>query len=329
MEQTTKHIQINAFGPAENLKLVQRKIDKIQPSEVLVKVEAAGVNFSDILRRKNTYFMPTPLPFIPGTEAVGTIISKGDKVEALHQGMRVLAILPAGGGYAEYTLASSQYCIPLPEHVDAKTASALFVQGSTAHLMISQLAGDIKGKTVLVHAASGGVGSLLVQLANMKGAKVIATASSESKLDSAKSLGADIGVNYTEINWPEKLIEKNQGEKVDLIFEMVGGEIYTKSFEVLKGGGKMIVYGAASGEKGYIHSEHFVDEGLQLLGFNLAYFIQHRMEDWQASLGAMIELVAGGKIKVLFPNVYALADAAQAHQDIEDRKTSGKVVLIP
>lgn len=331
MTKTMRQIQIAEYGSSKVLNLVNTGMPMPQAGELLIRVEAAGVNYSDVLRRKNTYFMPTPLPYVLGAEAVGEIVDMGDGLQSspFHIGSRVLAILPFGGGYAEYITADAHYCVPLPSQVDVKAATALFVQGSTAHLLLHRVAGNISGKTLLIHAAAGGVGSLLIQLAKLAGAKVIAASSSDEKLQFAQKMGADLTINYTKPDWTNRLIQENKGEKVDIILETVGGAIYTQSFACLRPGGTMIVYGSASGERGYIHSEHFVDEGHNLLSFNLAYFIQNKPDVWQASLGAMIELVAEGKIQVQTASTYALEDVAIAHQDLENRQTTGKVVLIP
>lgn len=323
-----KQVLLENYGAAQQLKLTEADIPQPSAGEVLIKVEAIGVNYSDILRRKNTYFMPTPLPYVLGAEVVGRIEEHGNEETHLEVGQRVLAILPSGGGYSEMVTANAQYCIPLPDHIDNSAATAIFVQGSTAHLILHQIAGDISAKTVLVHAGAGGVGSILIQLAKLAGAKVIATSSS-SKLEKAKSFGADAVVDYSKSGWPSKVIEANGGQKVDLILEMVGGNIYEESFHCLAQMGTMIVYGSASGKKGMVHSEHFVDESHRLLSFNLAHFIQYRMQDWQASLGAIIGLLAEGKLKIETAHSFALAEAAKAHQAIENRETTGKVVLIP
>ena len=326
-----KQVQLNAYGSADVLDVVEVETPQPDVGELLIKVEAAGVNFSDVLRRRNTYFMPTPLPYVLGAEAVGTIVAIGQGVDdqSIQNGQRVLAILPSGGGYSEYVAVAASYCVPLPVHVEPADATAIFVQGSTAHLILHQVAAHVEGQTVLVHAAGGGVGSLLVQLAKLAGAKVIATGSSDEKLAFARKLGADAAINYTEANWPAKVIEANDGEKVDLVLEMVGGEVYTQSFACLKPGGTMIVYGAASGQKGMIHSEHFVDENHNLLSFNLAHFVQHKTDLWQASLGAMIGLIAEGQINIQTGHTFVLNDVRRAHQQLEDRQTTGKVVLIP
>lgn len=328
MTKTMKQVQLNQYGSPDELKIVETKIPQPKAGEVVIKVEAIGVNYSDTLRRRNQYFQPTPLPYVLGSEAVGRIVSVGEGVtEPYVIGATVLAILPFGGGYAEYVSAISQYCVPLPPNIDAKTATAIFVQGSTAQLMISQVAKDLKDKTVLVNASAGGVGSLLVQLAKLNGAKVIAASSSDEKLNVAKANGADLTVNYSKENWTEKVKETNNGKGVDIAFEMVGGDIYNETVKSLAQGGHLIVYGCASGVQGQIHPEHFVDENISQSGFNLAFYITTKPQIWQEALGAVIELIALGKLKIKTPKTFALKDAAEAHRQIEARQTTGKVVL--
>jgi NADPH:quinone reductase len=330
MVQKMKQVQFNQYGSPDVLTLVETVIPQPKAGEVLIKVEAIGVNYSDILRRQNTYFMPTPLPHILGTEAVGQIIALGEGVaEPYAIGMTVLAILPSGGGYAEYVAAMAQFCVPLPPNIPANTATAIFVQGSTAQLMMSEVAQNLEGKTVLVNAAAGGVGSLLVQLAKMNGAKVIAASSSESKMAFTQSLGADATVNYAQPNWSEVVKAANNGKGVDIVFEMVGGDIYNESIKTLAQGGHLIVYGCASGVQGQIHPEHFVDENITQSGFNLAFFINNKMQIWQQALGTVIGLIVQGKLKIETSKTFALQDVREAHRQIEARSTTGKVVLNP
>ena len=189
------------------------------------------------------------------------------------------------------------------------------------------MAKDVQDKTILVHAASGGVGSLLVQLGKLAGAKVIATSSLDEKLKVAKEMGADVLVNYNNDEWANQLLKLNNNEQVDYVFDGVGGKIFDQSIKVLKPNGKAIVFGASIGELAIIHSGQLIDQNLNVQGFNLGYYIQNKMESWQESLGAMIELIATKKIKVKISNVYPLEKADQAHRDIENRKTTGKVVL--
>jgi NADPH:quinone reductase len=328
MTKTMKQVQLNQYGSPDELKLVETNIPQPKAGEVVIKVEAIGVNYSDTLRRRNQYFQPTPLPYILGSEAVGQIVSTGEGVtEPYVIGATVLAILPFGGGYSEYVSAIAQYCVPLPPNIDAKTATAIFVQGSTAQLMISQVAKDLKDKTVLINASAGGVGSLLVQLAKLNGAKVIAASSSDEKLKVAKTNGADITINYSKPNWNENIKAANNGQGVDIAFEMVGGDVYNETIKSLAQGGHLIVYGCASGVQGQVHPEFFVDENISQSGFNLAFYITNKMQVWQEALGTIIGLIAQGKLKIDTPKTFALKDAAEAHSQIEARQTTGKVVL--
>lgn len=330
MSNKMKQIQMSRFGAADVLTLVETDIPAPQAGEIIVKVEAIGVNYADILRRRNQYFQATNLPYVLGSEAVGRIVSVGEGVlEPYVEGVMVLAILPSGGGYAEYVAAKALYCVPLPPSIEPATATAIFVQGSTAQLLVSHLATDLNRKTVLINAAAGGVGSLLVQLAKMHGARVIGACGSEAKCAIAASLGADATVNYSKPNWHEAVKAANNGNGVDVVFEMVGGDVYNESIKSLAQGGQLIIYGAASGVQGQIHPEYFVDENITQSGFNLAYFIGHKMPLWQEALGTIIGLIAQHKLRIETTCQFALRDAAHAHRQIESRQTSGKVVLIP
>lgn len=325
-----KQVQINQYGSPDVLQLVESIIPQPNAGEVVIKTEAIGVNFSDTLRRRNQYFQPTPLPYILGSEAVGQIISVGEGVIAPYVlGATVLSILPFGGGYSEYVSALAHYCVPLPPTIDAKTATAIFVQGSTAQLMISHVAKDLKDKTVLINAAAGGVGSLLVQLAKLNGASVIAASSSDEKLAIAKANGADATINYSKPNWSERVKEANNGKGVDFAFEMVGGDVYNETVKSLTQGGHVIVYGCASGVQGTIHPEYFVDENISQSGFNLAFYITTKLPIWQEALGAIIGLIAEGKLKIQTPKTFELKNVVEAHRQMEARQTTGKVVLIP
>ncbi len=330
MTTTNHQITFERYGDPSVLQFRSGDLPTPGPGEVLLRVSAIGVNYSDVLRRRNTYFMPTPLPYVPGTEVVGTIEGTGPGIDApFAHGTRVLAILPRGGGYAEYVTASVQYCIPLPPQIDDATATAIFVQGSTAQLMVTQLAGDVSGKTVVINAAAGGVGSLLVQLCKLRGGRVIAAAGGPEKLRVASALGADATVDYRSPDWSQQVRAANRGRGADLIFEMVGGEVYNESLRALAPGGHLIVYGCASGEQGRVDPEHFVDENIRQSGFNLAHYLQHYNPLWQQALGEVIGLLAGGQLRVRTAMTFPLAEAAEAHRRLEARATTGKVVLIP
>jgi len=275
-----RKVVVQRFGDASELTLQTAELPQPGPGEVLIRVAAAGVNFSDILRRRNTYFMPTPLPFVPGAEAVGEIVAMGtqppspdthrdqqgqDMPPPLAPGMRVLAVLPAGGGYADYALAPAAYCVPLPPGLDSAQATALFVQGSTAQLLLQAVAAPaldgLAGKALLITAAAGGVGSLLVQLAQQAGARVMAAVGSAAKQDLLQELGIKNTFCYADANWTEQVLAANQGQPVDLFLDPVGGKVYEQCFAALKPGGIGVVYGSASATPGLMDSEHLVNQG--------------------------------------------------------------------
>lgn len=327
MTWKTKQVVFSRYGTPDVMELVDRDISQPGPGELLLRTEAIGVNYSDTMRRRNTYFQPTPLPFVPGGEVVGIIVAMGEGVGApFVTGSRVLAILPGGGGYAGMVTAIAQYCIPLPEELDPKTSTAIFIQGSTAQLMVSELAGEVRSKAVMVNAASGGVGSLLVQLLKAEGAMVVAACSSEEKLSIAQRNGADILINYNSPGWAEEVRDRVDGG-VDLVFEAVGGDIYNQSVRLLKDGGSMIIYGCASGVQGEVHPEYFVDRNLSLVAFNLAHFITTRAGAWMEAMQGFMGKLIQGSVRVSTIHSYPLEQAASVHQMIEDRKTTGKVVL--
>lgn len=326
-----KQITIHEYGDADVLKVAEVEQPRPGPGEVLIKVEAAGINFSDILRRQNRYVFPTPLPFVLGAEAAGTIIELGEGVDhpALVPGGKALAALANGGGYSEFVVAPAQFCVPLPPSMPADVATGIFVQGTTAHMMMHHVAHAIEGKSILVHAASGGVGSLLAQLGKLGGATVIGATSSAAKMEKALSLGADAVVNYTEESWAQQVIEANQGRPVDLIFDPVGGDIFDQSLDALAPLGQIIGYGDASGKFGSSGVGRFIDANFTLSGFNLGIQIEQNTAAWQASLGAVIGLVAQGQLTVSIDHRFQLTEVAAAHRAIEARQTTGKVVLIP
>ena len=327
-----KQIQMSAFGGPHVLQTSAVDRPEPGPGELLIQVTAAGVNYSDVMRRKNVYFMPTPLPYVPGAEVVGTVVARGAGIDhsgPFAPGQSVLAILPAGGGYAEYVTNPAQYCVPLPPRIDATQAVAAFVQGSTAHLLIHRIAPDLQNKTIVIHAAAGGLGSMLVQLAKREGARVIGTAGTEAKRAAARTFGADEVVDYTRPDWPSEVVRVNDHQKVDCVFEMVGGEIFTRSFECLKYFGAVITYGTAGGAKGVIDSESCINLSHNVLSFNLAHFINERGAEWQESLGAVKEMIARGDLRVPVHSPFALDQAAAAHDALENRRTTGKVVLVP
>lgn len=313
-------IRIHELGDADVLSLEEVEKPKLTAGSVLIKVEIAGVNYADTMLRKGNYLTRPLLPFTPGFEVAGRIEEVSEGVNGLRVGQRVMATIQ-GGGYAEYAVADAGRVTPVPEGLELDAATALLVQGLTALGLLKDLKA---GQTILVHAAAGGVGSLLVQLAKLKGARVIGTASTPEKLEIVKGLGADASVNYTETDWTEKVKAATQGgEGVDLLIEMVGGEVGAQNIECLAPGATMIVYGAASGQDFPISALSLLGKRLTVRGYTLYGETEATLAEFTRELMAHVK---EGRLKVLVQE-FPLAQAADAHRAIENRKTTGKVVL--
>jgi NADPH2:quinone reductase len=314
-----KAIRVHELGGAENLSVDE--IEKPVPNadEVLIKTAAAGINYADTMMRAGNYLTKPELPFTLGYEAAGTIESLGADVTNLKVGQRVLATTTSGG-YAEYATAKAVTTMPIPDELGFGEATALLVQGLTALGLLN----DAKaGETILIHAAAGGVGTLLVQLAKYKGLKVIGTASSEQKLQLVAELGADFAINYTESDWTDEVLKATDGKGVDWLIEMVGGDIIAKNLKVLAKNGTMWIYGSASGEDFKVSvlslmAKNHTIRGYWLMNESVKNRIQFTRE--------LLEHLAAGRLKIQVTE-FPLDKAKEAHEAIENRKTTGKVVL--
>lgn len=324
-----KQIIVNEFGAPEQLVLQDVPKPAAGDGQIVIKVEAAGVNFSDAMQRRNQYVFPVPLPYLPGFEVAGIVTEVGTNVENISLGDRVVAMLPDGGGYAEYAVTASYLAAVIPPSISPQESLALQVQGLTAFLMLKNRAKLQAGQTVLIHAAAGGVGTLLVQIAKEMGAsKIIATASTAEKLALAKSLGANVLINYTEDNWPKKVLEATTGSGVDLIIDSIGGEILRASVSCLAPFGKLINFGNPSGGSTAVEAFTLVNHNQSLLGFGLASYFS-KSDLMQEAYHYLFSQTAAGKLKVHIGQSFSLKDAAEAHHKLENRKTTGKIVLIP
>ncbi len=325
---TMKAITVEEFGEPDVLKYGEAERPEPGEGEVLVEVRAAGVNYADTMRRRNEYLKKQGLPFIPGSEVAGTVAEVGDGVEDVSVGDRIVN-LGDDGGYAEYAVASAASLIPVPEGLDFDEAAAIPLQGLTAYHLIKTTGRMGEGETIVVHAAAGGVGYLAVQMAKLMGAgKVIATASNNEKLNMAKDLGADVLIDYTEDDWPEKVKEATDGRGADIILEMVGGDFPQKNLSCLAPFGRMVVYGAASGEPGSVETFHMMRKQQTLTGFFLPWILGDP-NLLAPSLKEILGWLSKGDLKLNVGGRYSLSDAAQAHTDLEGRKTTGKIVLNP
>ena len=322
-----KAIQFTEYGGPEVLKTIEIDKPKPGPTEVLIEIHAIGVNYADTARREGQYVVPTKLPFIPGAEIAGVIVEAGEEVTNVNIGTRVVTLIESGG-YAEYAVVDSRnVTVMLKEDIDFKQAVSLPLQGLSAYHILKTMGCITNEDTVLVHAAAGGVGTLAVQLAKLFGArKVIATASTDEKLDLAKSLGADVCINYTNEGWHKEVLEATEGRGVDLALEMVGGDVFKDTLKCLAPFGKVVIYGVASGEQAVMHPSSLMAKNQSVIGFFLPQ-IMRRRELFMRSIRELFGYLEEGKLQLIIGETYPLEEAAKVHELMQSRKTSGKIIL--
>ena len=312
-------VQIREFGGPEVLEVVDLPVPQPAAHEVLVRVTAAGVNFADTHQRGNEYVAKQTLPMVPGAEVAGVREDTGE---------RVVAIV-GHGGYAEYAVAPAARCFPVPDGVDDATALALLMQGLTAWHLYRTAAKVERGEAVVVHSAAGGVGSLATQLGRALGAgRVIATATSEAKRDLALELGADVAVDGSPEGLTERLLEANLGGPVDVVFDMAGGAVFDASFDALGPFGRIVVCGIASREQNEVRTGKLLRTSRSVVGFWL-YHLLDRPAHVDGALGDLFARAERGELRVVVGGTYPLAEAARAHVDLVERRTTGKLILDP
>jgi len=319
-------IQITQNGGAEVL--IPREIPTPTPGpgEVLIKIEASGVNFVDVYFREGRY--PAKLPLILGQEAAGTVTALGPDVTGVKVGDRV-SWCHIPGTYAEFATAPVTRLVAIPEGISFQQAAAAMLQGMTAHYLAYSTYPIQKGDTVLVHAGAGGVGLLMIQMANQLGARVFTTISTEEKAALARAAGADETILYTSEDFAAKVKELTQGAGLPVVFDSVGKTTFDASLTCLRRRGMMVLFGGASGAVPPFDLVKLSTMGsLYVTRPSLKDYIATREElEWRA--GDVLKWVAEGKLKLRIEHTYPLREAAQAHRDLEGRKTTGKVLLIP
>jgi NADPH2:quinone reductase len=321
-----KAIQVKQTGGPEVLQLVDLPVPQPKPNEAIVKINACGVNFIDVYFREGRY--PAPLPFIDGQEAAGIVSAIGSDVKGITVGERV-AYTGQLGGYAEYGAIAADRLVKIPEGVSDRQAAAAMLQGMTAHYLSHDTYPLKKGETALVHAAAGGVGLLLVQMAHNIGARVIATVSTEEKARLAREAGADDVILYTQTDFETETKRLTGGKGLDVIYDSVGKTTFEKGLNLLRPRGMMVLYGGSSGPVPPFDPIILTQKGsLFLTRPSLGNYIASAAE-LQQRAGAVFAMIAAGKLKLRIEHVYPLAQAQQAHRDLEGRKTTGKLVLIP
>ncbi|HDR9485903.1 TPA: NADPH:quinone oxidoreductase family protein [Burkholderia aenigmatica] len=324
-----KAVRFHKTGGPETLVYEDVPDPSLADDEVLIRVEAAGVNFADVMRRRgDDYPEPSPTPFTLGAEVAGTIAAVGKAVTSLPVGTPVMAA-PGAGGYAQYARVPAGIVIPLPPGLDAVRASALVAHGLTAALVLRKAARLLPGETVLVEAAAGGVGSLAVQLAKLYGAgKVIAAASTPAKRALAESLGADATVDYTAPDWASQVRALTNDKGVDIVLETAGGDNLAEAFKSMASFGRLIFIGQSSGKSSLIDPWTLTVPNHTITSFYVGAYLAFS-ELIQSTLSELIGLVLSGKVTLQTETVLPLSQAAEAHRLLEGRHTTGKVVLQP
>lgn len=321
-----KAIRIHETGGPEVMHLEEIEKPVPQAGEVLIQVAAAGINYADLAQRQGTYLTRTRVPLTPGLEVAGTVVELGPGVTEPAVGTRVAAF--GNGGYAEYATAPAAMVLPLPPELDFVRAAAFPVQGITAYQLLHDSARLEAGESVLVHAAAGGVGTLAVQLARLLGAgKVLGTASSAEKLELIRRLGADAAFDYTTETWVEQVKQATGGKGADIILEMVGGEISQQSLRCLAAYGRMVIYGAASGQAAQFTGVQLMYKNQAIIGYWLSAQMGRPDRIAQAAR-ALMQYLAAGQLEIVVGQTFPLAEAAAAHRAIAERGTTGKVVLL-
>jgi len=319
-------IRIDHVGGPEVLQVVDLPVPDPGPGEVLLKVEAAGVNFIDVYHRTALY--PQPLPLTLGKEAAGTVERVGQGVATCRPGDRVVSE-SVRGAYAEYAVAPAERVVPVPDRVTTRQAAAVFLQGMTAHYLAYSTHRLGREDTCLVHAAAGGVGLLLCQIANRAGARVIGTVSTDEKAALAKQAGAHEVILYTRSDFLEETRRLTRGAGVQVVYDSVGRTTFLKSLDALAPRGMLVLYGQSSGPVEPLDPQLLSRKGsLFLTRPTLVHYTATREELLQRA-GEVLRWVAEGALEVRVGREFPLAQAAEAHRELEGRRTTGKVLLIP
>jgi len=322
-----KAIQVRKTGGPEVLEFVESlPVPEPKPNEAVVKLGASGVNFIDVYQREGRY--KVALPYIPGQEGAGVVTAVGTAVTSVKNGDRVAWAGPLGG-YAEYASVPADRLVPIPAGVTDQQAAASMLQGMTAHYLSHSTYPLKSGEIALVHAAAGGVGLLLTQMAHNIGARVIGTVSTEEKARLAREAGADDIILYTQQDFEEETKRLTGGKGVDVVYDSVGKTTFEKGLNILRPRGYMVLFGGSSGPVPPFDLITLSTKGsLFVTRPTLGHYTASRDELLMRS-AAIFDMIASGKLKLRIEHTYPLADAPRAHRDLEGRKTTGKLLLLP
>jgi len=321
-----KAIQVQKVGGPEVLTLVDIPAPKPKPNEAVVKISAAGVNFIDVYFRNGHY--PSTLPFTIGQEGSGIVSEVGADVKTFKPGDRV-AYTGIRGSYAEYAAVPADRLVLLPPGITEQQAAAAMLQGMTAHYLVHDTYPLKKGETALIHAAAGGVGLLLVQMAKYIGARVIATVGTEEKAKLAREAGADEVILYSQQDFEVETKRLTDGKGVHVVYDGVGKTTFDKDLEVLRPRGYLVLFGASSGPVPPFDLAKLAQKGsLFVTRPTIVHYIAAH-EELQKRATEVLAMIATGKLKLRIEHIYPLKEVQQAHRDLEARKTTGKLLLIP
>ena len=323
-----KKILISEFGDSSVLNLSESPIPTPAAGQIVVKVDSAGVNFLDIYQRGGAGVYQLNLPFTPGVEGAGVVVEIGSDVDYLKVGDRVVWAM-ALGSYAEYALLPGEKVAKVPEEIDLKIAAASALQGMTAHYLVNSTYLIKPGDVALVHAAAGGTGNLLCQMILEKGGRVIATTSNSEKEKIIRETGVTDIIRYDSQNVLQEVKNMTEGKGVDVVYDGVGAATFDDSLASLKPRSLMVLFGAASGPVPPFDLQRLnVNGSLFITRPTLANYITNRQE-LEMRIGEVLKLIADGKLRIRIGREYALAQAAEAHDDLAGRGTVGKLLLVP
>lgn len=319
-------IRIHSFGGPEQLVMEDLPLPEPAAGQVRVRVEAAGVNFIDVYQRSGRY--TGTLPFTPGMEGAGAVDAIGPGVGDLTPGVRV-AWASVRGSYASMAIVPAEKLVRIPEGIETRAAAAAMLQGMTAHYLAHSTYPIHRGDTVLIHAAAGGVGLLLVQMAKRLGATVFGTVSTEEKAELARDAGADEVILYTKMSFREEVRRLTGGKGVNVVYDSVGKTTFDDSLKSLRPQGMMVLFGASSGPVPPLDPMELYHHGSLFLTRPTLHDYVHERATLLDRAGDVLGWIADGSLRLRIERTYPLGDAADAHRDLEGRKTTGKLLLIP
>lgn len=321
-------VALTGFEGFKSLRTVEVDTPEPRTNEVLIAVQAAGINFAEIELTKGKYPSSKPLPFIMGFEAAGTVAKVGSGVKTLKEGDKVAALV-SSGGYAEYATADANACIPMPEGISFAEATTIVVQGLSAYTLLKFAAKPRPSESILIQAAAGGVGLYLVQLAKTMGLKkVIAFASSKEKIDLLTSLGVDVAIDYSVPGWTERAKDSLGGNGADIVLEAASGKVGAESMKLAAPFGRIVVFGSRNIHDTWSPDQirHLIYGNRTLIGFN---FPSLRQDQIAACVPALLDLIERRDVRLFAANSFPLTKVRNAFEALSSRRTIGKVVLTP